>query len=165
MNVERLTHLLEIMEGVRDRQLSFNIGAWLTHPPASQSPKEPKDQWCGTTACALGYAALDPIFSEAGLKIKFDGRIIDTLEEFNTIVHDGTKNRRGIGVWDVSISYNGEIAYEAGAAFFGISDQASEWLFDNMNYDRSEYNNPSAVIARIKKVIERGNKLRLPSHV
>ncbi len=51
MNIERLQHLITILQNVKPE--AFDLSAW----------------HCGTVACAVGHACLDPVFNRQGLKL------------------------------------------------------------------------------------------------
>jgi hypothetical protein len=77
----RLTKLIEFMESLpRSANKHFDMGSWFTHngehplPLPQGAPINAevlKD--CGTTACALGWAATMPYFNRLGLHVEHDG--------------------------------------------------------------------------------------------
>lgn len=58
MNVERLTHLITVLERVERDELDFDMTVFYRVSP------------CGTAACALGYAAVDEEFVSQGLGLE-----------------------------------------------------------------------------------------------
>ncbi|MCY1464232.1 hypothetical protein D9M71_822310 [compost metagenome] len=83
---------------------------------------------CGTTACAVGWACLDPWFNDQGLMLNRD-----------TIFED---------------PQFGELRqWEAVCAFFGISQGQAEHLFFYLSYAANERRNPLAVVARIEGML------------
>lgn len=57
MNIQRLQHLITILQGVPPDR--FNLAAWK----------------CGTTACAVGWACLAPEFNKQGLTFRGPGPV------------------------------------------------------------------------------------------
>lgn len=55
----RLRHLVNVLRNVQQEKHKFNICTWADLNPV-----------CGTTACAIGYAALDPVFQQEGLRME-----------------------------------------------------------------------------------------------
>lgn len=100
-NLERLRHLRALVADKDDDQISM-------------------DQWtCDTQACALGWAALDPVFNAAGLNLKV-----------------------GLNNWDeqeMVPSFNGFTCYVAAEDFFDLSVDEVFNLFDPIN--DSEFGN------------------------
>lgn len=92
---------------------------------------------CGTVGCALGWACTIPEFREAGLKMKKaegDSPLPRYTDDWN--------------YWD---------GFDAGAAFFDISETLSYWLFHQDFYFRAQdfYTGitPQRVAERIEKLI------------
>jgi hypothetical protein len=81
-------------------------------------------QDCGTAARAIGRAALDPELRAAGL------RVVAGLPE-----------------------YDGEVEYEAIAAFFGIPPSSAVWIFHPGSYGGAP--GPADVVARIQQLLRR----------
>ncbi len=136
---------------------AFNIGSWVTQPTVAGKslpgryggPNDydtikagitPKDMHtCGTTACALGWAATIPSFRRAGLKLVYA--------------------ERGYGdVWfgktpddpDDAVS-----AFDAGAEFFRIPEEVSEHFFSPGEYTQdNEEVTPKMVAARIERYVK-----------
>lgn len=76
----RLTKLIEFMETLpKEAEQHFDMGDWVRHRGAGhdhglQEGVEVKKchlEACGTTACALGWAATMPYFRRAGLKLLY----------------------------------------------------------------------------------------------
>lgn len=93
------------------------------------------DNWkehnsCGTVACALGWAGSDPQFKAEGLQL---ARPIFTPH------------------------FQGFTGYAAGAEFFGITREQSEYLFNPDEYESTysevEKVTPADVIARIEELL------------
>lgn len=61
MNVENLKHMVLILEEVIEADGGFNLDTWAD-----------ADEHCGTSCCAMGYAALDPKFIAQGLRLEVE---------------------------------------------------------------------------------------------
>ena len=120
-NIERLKHLIVILEHVDEEvtansqgRFGFDINNWF------------EEDDCGTVACALGWAAIDPKFQAEGL-------FIDKNSE---------------------PEFEGAVTYLAGSHFFGISVDESCTLFAPYHYPSDmPRHDPKPVIARIKELI------------
>lgn len=170
MNIDRLNRLIEVLNEVQERRKAFDMSAWMSglkSPTTTYGEVEP----CGTTACALGYAALDPVLQSQGLSLvarchtadengylssydKCENRVINTANDFNEAL-----NRYAWVVADPV--YNGSSGFVTGARFFDISINASYFLFDP-----DEYNNgsdrviePIEVIRRIEYVLANAGQI------
>lgn len=98
-----------------------NVGGW-EYAPADVL--EPIPVSCGTSACALGLAALTKEFQDMGLSYKYQ-----------IVTPQGhTENTRG--AWMIP-EYLGFHGLDAGAAFFGISTEDASYFFDPDQYDRT----------------------------
>jgi hypothetical protein len=146
MNTDRLLRLREILQIEANTVYpKFNMGSWVSTSFTSQ---------CGTTACAFGRAALDPVLRAQGLKLvatliktRDDGdyptRIEIPSQEFlNGLLSDET---HFIGdafrvIYDDGTSPIDALrarhpdTLETAACFFGISYQAAEYLFLSSYY-------------------------------
>jgi hypothetical protein len=152
MNVERLTRLAELLKdvhkdafdittftggyiensegGLMHAELRYNgalYNKWMKNYAASLE----KDLvWvphnCGATACACGYAGLDPWFRDHGFVTTREGRVNYTKE-------DGT-------------IYTG---YEAMMYFFDLSTTQTDHLFTVHGYPSSKVKDPRYVSCRI----------------
>lgn len=117
MNIARMKHLASILAPVPVEQ--FNLNGWK----------------CGTTACAMGHAAQDPVFNEQGFFLKagrFAGQVV--LEPAYS---------NGVHVLE---------AFDGICAFFEISRQEAHRLFTEDAYP--EKATPQDVVARIQRMIE-----------
>jgi hypothetical protein len=162
-NIPRLKHAIEVLERVITDNRSFNLAHWLLHDRQA----EPKDEWCGTTACAMGYFALDKEFSDQGLKICAmfgdcdDNRVTKhsgNIAELNEFWHDPRYDFVAAGIVFKQEGDGDEyeyIGYIAATHFFGLDYLTAETLFSPDHYPISERSNPQAVIDRIQKIISR----------
>jgi len=114
--VKRLSMLKDMLD--RHDELfpkaKFDINEWLCVDGQWEPENEDKtlaclmkEGFCATAACALGSAALYKPFNKMGLKV---------LKNVPT--------------------FNGEIGFEAGEDFFGISYEESNFLFNPSSYDK-----------------------------
>lgn len=87
---------------------------------------------CGCTACATGYAGLDPWFRERGFRTTIDG----TMEYVNPTT------LKAVQGWD------------ALSLFYGITDTQANYLFTNEYYNKAT--DPQEVIDRIREVLTHG---------
>ncbi len=60
MNKDRLTLLKKVLNKHHDNGIRFNISCWILKD-------DRKDDWCGTTVCALGLASTIEEFQKQGL--------------------------------------------------------------------------------------------------
>lgn len=119
MNVERLQRLKRLL--LAEKAWNFDMHSWFDASPGTHfnlTPRDGTSEWadiephnfCGTAACALGTAALDPQFQAEGL------RLIAKLDQFGDF--DG-----------VQPSYRDKVLFEAAQAFFGITYNQAYNLF------------------------------------
>lgn len=123
MNRARLERLILILEDVEKNNRYFDMSEWTTE--------------CGTASCAMGYAAVDPIFNLEGLSL-YESYFGDALQYVP--------------------SYNGVIGYSAAVVFFEITMDDAEYLFAPSSYNEDgEYfeAEPKHVIARIRELLNR----------
>lgn len=179
MNIDRMNHMITVLEGVIAADKAFNLSGWVMNE-ASMHRDDPdfvKNHWntvgnvqktCGTSACAMGYAALDPAFQAQGLTLKIevygpDGRTVEypvtTVKEFNEITRRPT-----LEVDEIYIRFNGQDGIGAAMEFFGITEKAATWMFlpdhyEDMTQDNQVPITPQAVIDRLRAVIEAGGEL------
>jgi hypothetical protein len=114
MRIDRLNHLITILENVPPER--FDLGTWS----------------CGTTACAVGWAAVDKNFNAEGFYL------------FNTIPHLRTEHET-LKSWD------------AVKVFFELTSTQVYHLFSDEEYS-DDGDSPSGatavdVIARIRALI------------
>ncbi len=130
MNVERMTRLRDLLraDAANPKGVKFDLSSWAARAAAGNrhsqyyeivdgKPVAQPTMSCDTFACALGLACLDPSFQAEGLRF--------TVEDQDSI----SGNSRMMPY------FNGETHFEAGAEFFGISLEDSNYLFDPESYD------------------------------
>lgn len=136
MNRDRLNHLITVLKQIEAEDRPFDMWSW-----AHQEDEHP----CGTAACALGWASLDPKFNAAGLELvaEFeDGRLVS----FTSIGNDDDPDQ-------VFPRFQGRNGFDAGALFFDISYEESTFLFDPSSYDTGEPT-PADVISHIEVLLK-----------
>lgn len=165
MNTERLLHLIEILEDAE---------AAAQAPQARQAPISGFDMghWihrdkCGTSACAIGLAALDARCQAEGLGIygwnEKSGEYdipVKSVEAFNSPAFSC------LG-FTVQPRYQGWTGFDATAKWADISTSEACWLFDPETYfdpwteDEDQDTRaitPSMVIERIRRLVAEGRK-------
>ena len=161
MNLERLQHQIDILRSVAAAEKQFDMSQWL----------DVSSHGCGSSACAFGYACLDPAFQAQGLRLEFEHRYpnedIGEARRFTVAsVADFNLVRNRLGRFDpVFGDYN---SFDAAAVFYGITVSAATFLFDPDTYTGpSRYGaiTPEDVIERINVVIERGGILQAEDFV
>jgi hypothetical protein len=119
MNIERLTHLITVLERVPPGHLK--MGNWA----------------CGTAACAVGWAAKDPVFNEQGFVLKGRRSIAPVF------VLDATPGAYNPDNWD------------AVQLFFEIEFEDAWCLFGTNAYPADAEPAPADVIKRIRELLAR----------
>jgi hypothetical protein len=178
MNIDRLNHLITVMEGVERANKAFNLTDWVFSEELKPGRADngylvgSLKESCGTACCALGYAALDPEFTKDGLKLQVEyqesgdeyDQVMDvsTIKEYNALIRDKTKQVFG------AVPYFSEFTgYLAGSAFFNITTEAAEYMFGPTSYKQYQEQDmpitPRMVIEHINTVIS--NKGRAPVEV
>ena len=127
--IKRLKHFVVVMERVPQEKFLidnwFNKGAF-EEPLDVVVPNNFVHVDCQTSACALGWAALDKTFNEAGLK----------FNEWEEIVFN-------------ACSYE-----DAGKAFFGLTRDELGNLFYDSSYNSNPVK-PKHVIRKLKNLIKK----------
>jgi hypothetical protein len=117
---DRLLKLADVLEN-QVAEENFDMAVWGTHY-GDHAPEEKNH--CGTSACALGWAAMTPEFKADGLKGEWKR------------THDKDRGRF------LAISYfNGNWTLtdtDAGAEFFGLSGREASDLFLCLDATREE---------------------------
>lgn len=131
--IRRLRNLRELLLNIKEElpELGvFDMGTfYIPKNNARFFPSRPhRLHPCGSAACALGAAALHPRFKRQGLALKKKG------------------------AWKELVpSYNGEMGFRAGAAFFGLEYGDAEDLFTEGRNNRT----PKQVAANILRMLKR----------
>lgn len=140
MDRERLEHLIVVLKRVYDRGQDFSLSYWAM----------PNND-CGTTSCALGWAALDRTFRQQGLKLLNNPRH-SKEEEVKTPRAVAKLAGRYSSLMPVYADCAG---YAAASAFFGLNYADTRYLFDPSEYPDHHLHNPLAVVARIEETLGR----------
>jgi hypothetical protein len=126
MHVERLKHLITILERVEAEHKTFDMSGWGTYDHKLN---------CQTSGCALGYACFDPVFQKEGLSYKFHVGEDD----------DGYEYEKK----DFLPYFNKFYGFGAATKFFELDYYTSEFIFGNKLDDDTQ-----RVIKRINQVLE-----------
>lgn len=147
MNKKRLLKLAALLErDAADPQgVRFDLNQWAS--PAGVSFFERKSDEvpvsCGTSACAMGLAAISGEFKRAGLSYHFDGSRAVGYLLIPTLKHPGQRTK---------------IGFDAAAELFGVSPEVSEFLFDPTYYRcKTGAAAELDVAKRIRELVELGH--------
>lgn len=116
-HTERLLKLANILEQfVPHKGKSFDMMHWARHP-LDHHPDQEED-FCGTSACALGHAAMDLEFREEGLHICWSMKLC--FYEGKIVFEDSA------------------VSIEAGEKFFGLTNQEAIVVFADITATKEE---------------------------
>jgi hypothetical protein len=114
MNRERLQQMVTMLRGLpSEGEVGFRLTSW----------------HCGTTACAVGHACLNPAFQEQGLSLVKDGTAMVPL-------------------------YGGHAGWNAVREFFGIDSDEDAYLFLAWEYPDGSETTPDQVADRIELFLQ-----------
>lgn len=133
MNRKRLQVLARFLGGIKRKH--FDLGSWCEIDGGKLAGGKIEKVGCGTTACAMGWAANVPSFHRDGLRLS---RSVDGLMEPRL----GRKTQ-----------------LDAAEAFFGLTTTEASYLFLPDNYAERELRSPRAVVRHIERVLA-GKPLR-----
>lgn len=157
MNRERLTHLIAVLERVEAQRLNFDLNRFVAAASDYSSSADPVipiiSEPCGTSACAAGYAAMDPTFMEQGLRLKFT-----PADETDEVLYDPKVHGDRIQIDPESGGYPvyGRFSTcEALKAFFDLDGDTTDYLFYPHKYPANTTVGPRQVIERIQEVLAR----------
>lgn len=138
MHAERLTRLADLLrrDAANEKGVQFDLGTW--SQPAKDTllgqlvgymsrvwlNAEPPPVDCGTTACALGLAAISGEFKEEGLDCEFV-----PYWGFDDKQHARAHSEPPLG-YHMYPRCKGHTGFEAASALFDISDDDASYLFD-----------------------------------
>jgi hypothetical protein len=121
VNHDRLSHLESILRREAAKPtVHFDLNVFVA---------ENYNQSCGTTACALGLAALDPRFNSEGLALSPYG-----IPKFDD-----------------------EAGFDAARKFFDLDWEANHHLFSADHYPSALQDSPLAVADRVRRLLEARN--------
>ena len=114
MHKDRLVRLANLLrrDAANPNGAKFDLGTW-----GESLDAEPRLS-CGTTACAMGLAAISGIFKDEGLTFWVHPEVDVNGEDIN----------------EIKIGYDGCYGYRAAAEFFGISGADARYLFAPDSY-------------------------------
>ena len=118
LHAERLLQVVRVLDEL-PKGKQFNLFLW---------------NRCGTTACALGWAASDPWFKCRGLKL--EKSFIDVM-----------------GLQRYRPEYKGSTGFWAATSFFSLAEEDAENLFCPSQYERGKRSKRN-VIRRIKAFVK-----------
>lgn len=111
MNKQRLEQMVTMLRALPpEKRDDFNLIHWK----------------CGTTACAVGHACVDPVFTEQGLRRSYTD----------------------------APSFEGRSSWDAVERFFDLNNTQSNHLFSVDEYPEFELTTPDQVASRIAQFIE-----------
>jgi hypothetical protein len=114
--MKRLEKLLK-RDAKNKKGVSFDMQIW--GKVKGKHNRKPKPELsCNTFACALGLAAISGEFTKEGLG-------------YNT-------QYIGHNHWAIDPTFKGEVSFEVGASFFGLSFDQASWLFSPQSYSAIE---------------------------
>ena len=114
MNKDRLLRLVNLLreDAANPNGAKFDLGTW-----GESSDAEPRLS-CGTTACAMGLAAISGIFKDEGLTFSVHPEVGINGEDVN----------------DIKVEYDHRSGFTAAALFFDISGTDARYLFAPDSY-------------------------------
>jgi hypothetical protein len=148
VNKERLEKTAELLEQLaltRQYDIIFDMGTWGSY--------EQGDSLCGSSACAVGYAALDPWFQEQGLRLRYENEDGDLLEVFS--VQEFNEVLKKDSEIEFEPYFQGLVVGSAVRAFYELEDG------DDVNYlfGPNNRNDPAKVAAKIRRFIAQNGKV------
>lgn len=137
INVEALKQMIRVLRTVQqneNQRAKFHLDAWTYAKGGAVniSALKPETLACGTTACACGFAGIDPWFNEQGFYLK---------------PYQGFSGQR------FEPAYKGREGWEAVEEFFGLSKKQATKLFSVSCYWCDEIT-PQDVINRIESLLK-----------
>jgi len=141
MHVERATRMIELLKDVPLE--AFDLRDWISSPAAG----------CGTTCCAIGWAALDPWFQDQGLSITVENFKIFRLYTIKTLKAFDRWTKTNYCYSAKTPRFEGEIHFRAAAKLLDITEKQAEWLFSVDFYEDRGPVKPVDVIKRIEQLL------------
>jgi len=161
MNLARMNHLITVLEGVERAKKRFDLTSWVSNKidvDTCSGEKPVVAEACGTSACALGYAALDPVFQAEGLgfEVAFADQFGKCRTEMVKDIASFNKAIKAPDFWRMDPIFGDREGLLAAREFFGITISAAGYLFDPETYDdgNSRPVLPSEVIERVREVMD-----------
>lgn len=159
MNIEALNQLIRVLnEVIASEKLTkhFNLVNWVgtatrhqvidTMIDRSTPSKLERVVDCGTTACACGYAAIDPWFNNRGLRF-------ETISANDYYPDAGDQTALSIVFRDPESDGRGYYSFSAISKFFNITHADACDLFVASSYEQTPVG-PQQVIDRLRKFMQ-----------
>jgi hypothetical protein len=139
MNIDRLNHLCDVLDRVDP--VHFSLEDW-AHPS------------CGTTACAVGHAALDAQFNAAGFRLAVSEKPLFRQKHarFCRTLAD-IQPSRFVEHRHAYPCYGRYSGWDAVCKFFGLTKEQAKWLFRPGSYPEPAESTPAGVAARIRGML------------
>src|SRR6185369_980034 len=133
MHIERLKTLRDVIAATPDE--AVNMGTWRGDPGGwAKDPAKPE---CGTIACMLGWACMVPEFQAAGLKFLAFANVPEGFRHLDFIP-----------------SYEDDISYSAGEAFFELDPGVGYALFKTAE---AGLNQKAVALGRLDYLLKEGH--------
>jgi len=159
MNIDALKYMIEMLKGIKESGKKFDLREWVI--------MDKEQPVCGTSCCAMGYAALDPVFQLAGLNM-FVVNLTDKPEDRKPILLKTTKDFNKVArkyinpylTYDFTYKDGNTISgFEAAVQLFDFEhEETAEILFLFSSYDSPGNGSIDQVIERIELLIEKGEE-------
>jgi|688.fasta_scaffold848324_1 hypothetical protein len=174
MKINRVNAMVGFLQRVREQMrqeklqkknpvIEFDLDSW------ADAKKDKHDNYCGTTCCAVGHAALDPYFRKNGLNMFFEHRAY-YADDWNSKQVRGVKDlmaadkiiRSDKFNYHFSIRYTDPVTKQIYTEFNGV-EKFFEFDHEETTYilfapDRYPLNNKSIrnVIGRLNYLLKHG---------
>lgn len=150
MNIDALKHLISILEQIKKEKRPFDLGNWVTY--------NKNNPVCGTACCAMGYAALDPVFQAAGLSFHIEDSDgveinIETVKDFNKLNELAYVDDDEFYFKFENIRVSG---YDVAVKLFGFENHVTADVLFYPGYYQDNKQKPKDVIERILYLIANG---------
>lgn len=144
MNVRLMKRLILILEEVIAADGGFNMKHW------GQG-----NAHCGTSCCAMGYAALDPEFRKAGLRMELFIGVNErgrpqTVAGFNRLIE---RHSPAQGTLTATLRCGSYYDLDAVEVVLDLDGDLATHLFMPTRYADRELGDPTAVIKRLKQAL------------
>ena len=161
MNIDALKYMIEMLKGIKEQGKKFDLREWVI--------MDKEHPVCGTSCCAMGYAALDPVFQLAGLSMYAYIYLADNDDMTNKILLKTTEdfNKVAKQYYDRQVMYdftykNDEIesGFSAAVKLFDFeNEETAEILFLQSSYlDEPNEGSIDEIIERIEYLIKFGEE-------
>lgn len=122
MNKRRLLKLADLLEADAKNKSGVKFDLSIVGESTEYGTEYEPALDCGTTACAMGLAALSGAFkSSAGLSYKIDGRFIDTTVNGRRVRYD----RAAMRLFDISMK-QADFLFTPGESYAWVTPREAE---------------------------------------